>query len=93
MKKPINKIALLMWAVAAIVGIVQAADLWWNFANTWQHDPEIINADPLGTTIGTLVHMAMQVVLPVVLLVGTGALTEILDGIRWNTRRADESKL
>jgi hypothetical protein len=83
MKKPINKFAVAMWVAAAVVAVLNAFQFRELQALTQQ------SAGFVG-----LSHLPMQfilrsisgVIMPTVLLIGLGALIEILDQIRWNTR-------
>jgi len=86
MKKPLNKIAIFVWLVAALNALAQSIIepllQWWLVAV-----PEY-RADNVTThLVFLLTHLAnIRVgIAATTILIALGAIIEILDQIRWNT--------
>ena len=83
MKKPINKFAVVLWVAAVVVAVLNAFQL-----------EEIQSITQQSAGIAGFNHLPMQfilrslsgIIMPAVTLAGLGALIEIVDQIRWNTR-------
>ena len=86
MKKPINKIALFVWIVAALNVIAQAVVE--PSLNSWitSASPEYQRTDSATHLIFFLTHLAniRTGVVITTFLIALGAIVEILDQIRWN---------
>jgi len=80
MKKPINKFAVMMWAAAALVAIVNGAQVYEVLAG-------LNYSYARGGTVFLVTHSFLAAITgtiaPVALLTGFGALIEIMDKIRW----------
>ena len=84
MKKPINKVALVLWVVAVLVALSDSFEIWTNFKNMKDVATE---AGETYLVVETLVRGVAALVLQSALLVGLGTLIEIVDRIHWNTQK------
>ena len=83
MKKPINKIAFLMWVAAAAVALVNIMQVY-NAIQAYQFMQKA-PGETLFVFRGFFAAISGTIT-PVVMLVGFGTLIELVDQIRWNTR-------
>ena len=83
MKKPINKFAVAMWVTAGIVACLNAIEVW-AIAESMR-DVARQAAETYVVVQGVL-RAASAIVAPTILLIGLGALIELVDQIRWNMR-------
>ena len=83
MKKPINKFAVTMWIFAGVVAILNTFEVWSIVENMRLVARE---AGQAYLVTGTILRSIGAVIAPVVLLIGLGALIELVDQIRWDAR-------
>jgi len=83
MMKPINKFSVALWIIAALVGVLGLAQSW-----TLYRDFESATRGVGQTTdiAGPLLRYMAGTIAQIAMLVGTGAVIEILDQIRWDAR-------
>jgi hypothetical protein len=89
MEKPLNRIALFIWIVAAFVAISQIiAEPFFHF-RAYEVAPEL--RDPAAYYAVTMWYFAeiRSGLISAALLVGAGALVELVDQIRWNALYRD----
>ena len=86
MKKPINKVALALWALAVLVAIGEVC----SFA-VIQHGIQRSAAagDTVYLVVGGIWNMVRSAVISSAALVALGMMVELLDQIRGNTARQD----
>ena len=80
MRKPVNKFAVALWIVAALVAAL-------NFTDVLDTLKNLANAagDPVAVVV-SLASVLSGMLVPVAQLAAFGALIEILDQIRWDAR-------
>jgi len=83
MKKPVNKFAVALWIIAALVGVLGLAQ-----ALTFYRDFESATRGVGQTTdlAGPLLRYMAGTITQIAMLVGTGAVIEILDQIRLDAK-------
>lgn len=83
MKKPLNKIALALWIIAALFVLVQA----WSLVEMFRTSAEI-GKDQYFLVLGSVSRLVQSAVIFPAVLTGMGALIELVDQIRWAFVRA-----
>jgi hypothetical protein len=84
MRKPTNRFAILMWVAAAAVAVINIAQIYAAVSEMAE-----MQARGGGTTFLVMRGFLAAItgtIAPVVMLIGFGALLEILDQIRWDAR-------
>ncbi len=86
MKKPLNKVALALWIVAAVLALLNSVEIW----SAYQ------NMKPLRQEVGegylaweALVHSISSAIVQLAFLVGLGTLIEIADEVLSHVRKSD----
>ena len=85
MKKPLNKVALALWVLAALAVIGEAC----SFVVLQQGIQMAAARDTVYLVGGSVWNMARSAVMSAAALVALGMMVELLDQIRWNTARRD----
>jgi hypothetical protein len=87
MKKPLNKIAIFVWLVAALNALAQS--IFEPFLQWWLMDAVPAYRADNATThlVFLLTHLAnIRIgIVTTTILIALGAIVEFLDQIRWNT--------
>jgi len=83
MKKPINKIAVLLWVLAAAVLVGGMTVMSIELPRAWGIARE---ASEFGTAVEVTLSSIKVTVVNAAFLFAAGYLIELLDQIRWNTR-------
>ena len=85
MKKPLNKIALALWILAALFVMEET----WTLAEMFRI-PTGLRGDMTYVVGGSISRFIQSVVATAGLLTGIGVLIELVDQIRWTVVRASE---
>jgi hypothetical protein len=88
MKKPINKVALFVWVMAAVVAVLNATELVYALETLNRIPDRSMETDVIVET--TIRMLSSNIAVPATALIALGALIEIADGIRW--RQAGNSR-
>jgi hypothetical protein len=86
MKKPLNKVALALWALAALVIVGEACSL--AVLDRGMHMSEAAGGS-VYLVIGSIWNMVRSTVMSAAVLAAFGMIVELLDQIRWNTVHQD----
>jgi hypothetical protein len=83
MKKPLNKFALLLWIAAAVVAVINIVQICYALEALKLMAQQ---ANEHFFVVRSFFNAISGTITPVVTLIGIGALIELADQIRWNTR-------
>jgi len=83
MKKPLNKIALALWIIAALFVLAEA----WSMVDMFRTAAEMREAQ-YYLVGGSISRLVQSTAVPAAMLTGFGALIEPVDQIRWTLVRA-----
>ena len=86
MKKSVNRFAVLLWALAAAVLVGGMTVMAIELPRTWGITRE---ASEFGTAVEIILSSIKVTLVNAALLFAAGYVIELLDQIRWNTRRID----
>jgi hypothetical protein len=84
--KPLNKVALLVWALAAVSLILNAVEFWGTYQNFAGLREQ---AGEASLWWSMLARSTSTIVMQFAALVGLGTLIEIADRILWQVRKPD----
>ena len=80
MRKPVNRFAVALWIVAALVAVLNFTDVLDTLKNLSN------DAQEPSAVVVSLASVLSGMLVPVAQLVAFGAIIEILDQIRWDAR-------
>jgi hypothetical protein len=83
MKKPLNKVALALWIIAALFVLGEA----WSMVDMFRTAAEMHDAQ-YYLVGGSISRLVQSTVVSAAMLTGMGVLIELVDQIRWTLIRA-----
>jgi hypothetical protein len=81
MKKPLNRVAVALWILAAIVPVAEGAQYAAMIADA---KSLAVRGDTIGFFTEGIVRTAFAAILPAAQLAAMGVLIDLVDQIRWN---------
>jgi hypothetical protein len=90
MKKPVNRVALFIWAVALFVAVTQLIAEPSIHYYTYQAAPELREPIARYTVMAWYFGEIRAGLISAALLIGSGTLVELIDQIRWNALHRDK---
>jgi hypothetical protein len=86
MKKPVNKVAFVLWIAAALFALEEA----WTLYGTYETAARMRASDQIYLSPDGIWAIIRSVFLSIAMLTGIGVLIELVDQIRWVVGRASE---
>ena len=86
MRKPLNKVALLMWLLAAVTLVTEI----WIFARTFEQVEHVLVPANVFRFVSSMWELVRSGFVSAGGLVAYGTIIEILDRIRWNAMKPED---